>query len=86
MVFTRLEKIIFVHGCFWHGHTCARGARVPKTNTSYWVAKVARNRERDAQTLKRLKTAGWRVLVVWECEIAGNRLMRRIKRFLDSPA
>ena len=48
VVFPSRKKIIFVHGCFWHGHDCARGARMPKSNRSYWVSKISRNRERDA--------------------------------------
>jgi DNA mismatch endonuclease (patch repair protein) len=60
---------IFVHGCFWHGHTCARGARVPKANRDYWTAKVARNRARDAAAQAALAAGGWRVEVVWECEL-----------------
>ena len=60
---------VFVHGCFWHGHDCARGARVPKANRDYWVAKVARNRARDATARAALERAGWRVEVVWECEL-----------------
>jgi DNA mismatch endonuclease, patch repair protein len=60
---------IFVHGCFWHGHDCARGARVPKTNRDYWVGKVARNRARDVAAQERLRTLGWRVETVWECEL-----------------
>ena len=60
---------IFVHGCFWHGHDCARGARVPKQNRDYWVAKVARNAARDARTRGALGVAGWRVETIWECEL-----------------
>lgn len=60
---------IFVHGCFWHGHTCARGARVPKQNRDYWVAKVGRNTARDGQNRAALETRGWRVLTLWECEL-----------------
>jgi DNA mismatch endonuclease (patch repair protein) len=60
---------IFVHGCFWHGHTCSRGARVPKANRDYWVAKVARNRARDAAAHAALTAKGWRVETVWECEL-----------------
>ena len=59
---------IFVHGCFWHGHNCTRGARVPQQNRDYWLAKVARNRARDAASESALAAAGWRVGVVWECE------------------
>ena len=61
--------VIFVHGCFWHGHDCARGARVPKANRDYWLGKVARNRARDALHRARLEAMGWRVLVVWECAL-----------------
>jgi DNA mismatch endonuclease (patch repair protein) len=60
---------VFVHGCFWHGHDCARGARVPKTNRDYWLAKVGRNRERDIRSRAALAAAGWRVETVWECEL-----------------
>lgn len=60
---------IFVHGCFWHGHDCARGARQPKTNADYWRAKIGRNRARDVATLESLRDRGWHTLVVWECEL-----------------
>ncbi len=60
---------IFVHGCFWHGHDCARGARMPKANRPYWEAKIGRNRERDAQHRVALEAKGWRVLTLWECEL-----------------
>ncbi|MDO8296940.1 MAG: DNA mismatch endonuclease Vsr [Caulobacter sp.] len=61
--------VIFVHGCFWHGHDCARGARVPKANRDYWLAKVGRNRERDIASRAALEASGWRVETVWECEL-----------------
>ena len=60
---------IFVHGCFWHGHDCARGARMPKTNRPYWETKIARNRARDAAHLEALAKLGWRALIVHECEL-----------------
>lgn len=68
LVFTRLRKAIFVHGCFWHGHECKRGARTPKDNASYWRAKIARNRERDRAAVSALGGAGWSALTIWECE------------------
>lgn len=58
---------VFVHGCFWHGHDCARGARQPKTNADYWIAKIDRNRARDAVNAARLAEGGWTVVTVWEC-------------------
>lgn len=60
---------IFVHGCFWHGHDCPRGARQPKQNDAYWVAKIGRNRERDGETQAKLAALGWRVAVIWECDL-----------------
>lgn len=60
---------IFVHGCFWHGHDCARGSRVPKANRDYWLAKVARNKARDAAADAALTAKGWRVETIWECDL-----------------
>ena len=60
---------IFVHGCFWHGHECARGARTPKANRDYWVGKIARNRARDQVSQAALAALGWRVETLWECEL-----------------
>lgn len=84
LVFGALRKIIFVHGCFWHGHDCKRGARMPKDNASYWRAKIERNRARDAAVQHALKADGWKVLVVWECETrADARLLAKLSRFLE---
>ncbi len=69
IVLPRHRKVIFVHGCFWHGHTCTRGKRVPKTNTDYWLQKIDGNRKRDAGVKQELEQLGWTVLVVWECEL-----------------
>lgn len=63
------RTVIFVHGCFWHGHDCARGARQPKSNAGYWIAKINRNRARDAAAQTALEAGGWRVLTVWECRM-----------------
>ena len=60
---------LFVHGCFWHGHDCRRGARAPKANADYWSAKIARNKARDTASVAALVAMGWRPLVVWECEL-----------------
>jgi len=69
IVFPGRRTALFVHGCFWHGHDCPRGARAPKTNADYWQAKIARNRARDGDTAAALAALGWRVLTVWECEL-----------------
>ena len=74
---------LFVHGCFWHGHDCARGARVPKQNRDYWVGKVDRNRTRDARARDALAALGWRVETIWECELKdGVALDERLQSLL----
>lgn len=65
----------FVHGCFWHGHDCARGARTPKANRDYWLAKVARNRARDAKVSEALRADGWAVETIWECELRNEDVL-----------
>jgi DNA mismatch endonuclease (patch repair protein) len=83
LVFPGRRKLIFIHGCFWHGHGCKRGARVPKSNIDYWAAKISRNRDRDEKSTRQLASAGWRVLVIWECEIRAELgLIKRLRRFL----
>ncbi len=83
LVLPKHRAAIFVHGCFWHAHPgCAR-ATVPATRVEFWTGKLARNVERDAQKLRALQAAGWRVLVVWECEIRdAEALETRLKAFL----
>lgn len=76
IVYARRKLAIFVHGCFWHGHDCTRGARMPKTNAAYWQAKIARNRARDAKTLAAYAAMGWRALVVFECELKALKPLR----------
>ncbi len=70
LVFNSRRICLFVHGCFWHGcPNCVDGTREVKSNTKYWDAKIAGNRLRDARNWKELEQSGWRVMVVWECEI-----------------
>lgn len=86
IVFRARRKAIFVHGCFWHGHDCARGARVPKSNTPYWLAKIARNRARDARVQGELEALGWDSLTLWECEIRdAGALAEKLAAFLGPP-
>ncbi|WP_420479566.1 very short patch repair endonuclease [Brevundimonas sp. FT23028] len=61
------RTVVLVHGCFWHGHDCPRGARQPRANADYWIAKIDRNRTRDLTNAGALLAAGWRVITVWEC-------------------
>jgi DNA mismatch endonuclease (patch repair protein) len=81
------KKAIFVHGCFWHGHDCKRGARAPKANAEYWREKIARNALRDEAHLKCYAAMGWRVLTVWECEMRDEAaLTERLRDFLQPPS
>ena len=84
MVFPSRCKVIFVHGCFWHGHTCRAGRNRPSSNVEYWNKKLTRNIERDLQSTKLLKEAGWSVRVIWECETRNHeKLKARLVAFLD---
>jgi DNA mismatch endonuclease (patch repair protein) len=68
LVFPSRRIALFVHGCFWHGHDCRRGARTPAVNADYWRAKIGRNRERDLSSARRLAELDWNAVVIWECE------------------
>jgi DNA mismatch endonuclease, patch repair protein len=84
LVFPRFHKVIFVHGCFWHGHGCVRGARVPKENREYWVDKISGNRVRDQENLRKLSAAGWKSLVIWECDLRNEQTLRaQVRKFLN---
>ncbi|HYV13301.1 MAG TPA: very short patch repair endonuclease [Pyrinomonadaceae bacterium] len=84
LVFPGRKKVLFIHGCWWHGHDCQRGSRVPKTNVVYWTKKVIRNRNRDADSRKQLEAQGWKVLTLWECELNdGTSALLQLARFLD---
>jgi len=83
LVFPIRRKILFVHGCFWHGHDCRRGAREPKSNRGYWLAKLRRNKARDADRCAALAASGWEVMIIWECEIGTvETLAARLRQFL----
>jgi len=70
VILSKYRTVVFVHGCYWHRHEkCGRGRSVPSTNRDFWLAKFKKNTERDAEVASLLAAAGWRVLVVWECEI-----------------
>lgn len=74
LVFPSRHVALFVHGCFWHGHDCLHGRRLPVTNAEYWRDKIRRNIERDARVQEELTGLGWRSAVVWECEVEGSNL------------
>ena len=72
IVLRKYRTVIFIHGCFWHGHKGCRYATKPKTNIEFWEAKIARNRHRDEVTTAHLEALGWTVITVWECELRKN--------------
>ena len=84
LVFRPRKKIVFVHGCFWHGHRCKKGRR-PKTNRSFWSAKADNNKARDRRVTRNLRRGGWSVLTVWQCQTKDmDKLVDKIARFLES--
>jgi DNA mismatch endonuclease (patch repair protein) len=87
LVFPKLRKVINVHGCFWHMHTCRYGSVTPKTNAKFWQNKRSGNVARDRKVLKYLRTSGWQVLTVWECETKDLPILReRLQKFLETPS
>jgi DNA mismatch endonuclease (patch repair protein) len=87
VVFPSRQKVIFVHGCFWHQHPGCREGRVPGSRRDYWEPKLNRNQSRDAASQAALEELGWRFLVVWECELKDtDAALRRVKRFLGMAA
>ncbi|EBA5557899.1 DNA mismatch endonuclease Vsr [Salmonella enterica] len=83
LVFWGKRKVIFVHGCFWHGHEGCRRNRMPKSNQEYWFAKLEKNKVRDSLHLSKLREMGWQALVVWECELKeADILLERLKTYL----
>lgn len=86
LVFARLRCIVFVHGCFWHCHDNCKLAHAPASRLEYWGPKLERNKQRDSQHQSKLKSLGWKVLVVWECETRNvNRLTGTLLSFLAAP-
>lgn len=89
IVLPKYRTAIFVHGCFWHGHSCRAGHR-PRSNTDYWLPKITANIERDARKIAELKELGWRIFVIWQCEISSivkrnTRLTLLVRDILSAP-
>jgi len=87
VVLKRHKKVVFIHGCFWHGHeNCSRSKR-PTTNVEFWNLKLSKNTSRDKKNQKLLREAGWNLLIVWQCEIRdAGALASKLKRFLEQSA
>ena len=87
IVLPRLHKAVFVHGCFWHGHSCRRGRR-PSSNVDFWQQKIERNMERDQRAVADLEAAGWTVKTIWQCSLDEGieELIALLQRRKDAPA
>lgn len=82
IVLPKYRTVVFVHGCFWHGHKGCKKYVIPKTNTDFWVNKVTRNQERDQEVWRQLEAKGWSVVIVWECELEKKRFEETIERVI----
>lgn len=80
IVLPKYRTVVFMHGCFWHGHKDCRIYHLPQTNTDFWLAKVTRNQERDQEVWRQLEAKGWAVVIVWECELFKGKIDNTIKR------
>jgi len=86
LVFPKYKTIVFVHGCFWHGHgdPQCKLARIPKSRVEFWTNKIKGNRERDTGNKKKLEIMGWRVLTIWECELSGQESLKKLFNAIKS--
>ena len=82
IVLRRYKTVIFVHGCFWHGHAACKQFKLPQTRPEFWRAKIEGNQARDATVIAKLQAMGWQVIVVWECELAGQNGRARLVRLM----
>ncbi len=80
IVLPKYRTVVFIHGCFWHDHKDCKNYTVPKTNTEFWTAKVARNQERDQEVWRKLEAKGWSVVIVWECQLKKANLDDTVAR------
>lgn len=84
LVFPARQKVVFIHGCFWHLHKNCRAASRPSSNVEYWESKLQRNADRDKKNKRRIKKLGWKMLVVWECELKNpDAVFSMLTRFLE---
>ena len=75
VVLSKYKTVIFINGCFWHGHTCKKGV-LPSTQTDFWTEKISKNKKRDLDNYSSLKQLGWHIIIVWQCEIKNNQLLK----------
>lgn len=82
MVFPKYKKVVFIHGCFWHGHENCKYFVVPKTRTEWWLNKINSNKKKDAESVYALKKQGWKVITIWECELKPKTKDKKLKSII----
>lgn len=82
MVFPKYKKVVFIHGCFWHGHENCKYFVVPKTRTEWWLNKINSNKKKDTESMYALKKLGWKVITIWECELKANNKDKKLKSII----
>ena len=80
IVLPKHRTVVFMHGCFWHGHKGCKIYHLPQTNTEFWKAKITRNQERDQEVWRQLEAKGWSVVIVWECELVKAKFEGTVER------
>jgi DNA mismatch endonuclease (patch repair protein) len=83
IVLTKHKSVIFVHGCFWHHHKGCKKSKLPETNANFWRKKILDNVARDKRTIRGLKKTGWKVLVLWECQVRSSKLQEKLNYFFE---
>lgn len=83
IVLPRYKTIIFIHGCFWHGHANCKYFKIPQTRTAWWLQKINTNKANDANAIKALKKAGWKIITVWECRLKPARIEKTLSSLLN---
>lgn len=84
MVFSKYKTVLFIHGCFWHGHEGCKYYVVPKTRTDWWLQKINRNKEADESAIEKLTKLGWKVIVVFECDLKGEKKEKSLLKILKN--
>ena len=83
IVMRKYKTIIFIHGCFWHGHVGCKRFVLPKSNQSYWIPKIEANISRDNEICTQLRKSGWKIIIIWECELTTLKRKKTLRRLVD---
>lgn len=82
IVLPKYKTVLFIHGCFWHGHEGCKYHVVPKTNTNWWLDKINGNKAKDAESVRKLEQLGWTVIIVWECDLKPGKVNELLRNLL----